>query len=175
MPSSHGTLNCPFCGELSEASPMGIGDKDRAQANTTPRLRTDAAHSPYPLKKGDVTVTSEIQSERSVSRMHHEDPLAALASQSWINLAGFFVVVFLVGQSFTLWAFLAGHFGAWCLGQTFFIVGITTTFWLLIRQVATLADQNRIMANGLKRIQRETTNAFPIKKGKSHAKTHLSG
>ena len=103
--------------------------------------------------------------------MHHADSIGTLASQSWINLAGFFLVIFLVGQGLVVWSFLAGHFGAWALGQIGITIGATVTFWLLIRKIATLADQNRIVASRLIKLQHQSDASGETLHGDRHRRT----
>jgi len=167
VPSAAGETRCPFCGELARTNLPVEGAAGTGQAAPSTQIfRTDSGHvqlSNPPRAALRSASSGSVQSPATDRRSSERqevaaDGLTSLAGKSWINLTGFFVVVFLTGQMLTIWAFLIGHFGAWALGQLFVGVGVTVTFWLMIRHTARLGDQQRQLIGRLNRMSRNLSD-----------------
>ena len=180
VPASSGEIRCPFCGELARSIPsIAPAATDNDAAVSTQIFRTDTGHVQLQSHQRNSTnrdSTVGNPTKKSEPYRHSEmpaAPIASLAGKSWINLTGFFVFVFLLGQSLTVWAFLVGHFGAWALGQLFVCLGIAVTLWLTIRHTAMLVDQQRQLVGRINRLNKLVRNSQQSGKTKrlSHSKS----
>jgi len=155
--TSNGSVDCPFCGYDTQirADESLKSENNDSKTSTKKRIRTDTSHLKHTSGRVDPKL---VPREQRHVQTHQAGSFGTIASKSWINLVGFFVFIFLIGQGLTIWSFLAGHFGAWALGQTSIVFGTTAAFWLLIRQTATLADQNRLLAQRVNRIAKQLTD-----------------
>lgn len=186
MPSQDGFRECPFCGdevgrylqgsqgEILRADMPHNNLVDKAANSTEPDSITSSSFRNRKRRQftstDDAPTTRAADSIQQTSDLSGDSPLSIQGTDSirhWLNLASFFVLTFLVGQILVIGAFLAGHFGAWALGQLFVSVGISITLWMLIRFVATLFAENRELKRKLARIRKPKSRSAAISNSSS--------
>lgn len=178
VPNGNGILECPFCGnEPTSQLKQSDGRMFRMdKAHIKPEHHIESERSSGKSKPSNQN--PEVRPPRRDRGKQPSSPIGRsqgiegqLGGSHWINLTGFFVFVFLVGQVFTLWAFLAGHFGAWVLGQLFVSTGLAVSLWLLIRLAASLYEQNHRLQSELRMVRE---NGVPKRRKLSRRRTRKS-
>lgn len=143
--------------------------KDNAQAvvkawtDSNKMWRIDEAH-----------LTSKNEAKPfQVSQSTSEDSREAIQKSgrkpAGYHLILFGVFVFLVGHGLTIWAFLAGHFGAWTIGSFCSVGGITIAVVSVVQALKDL--ESRLGSSGIER-SRKTVRRVKRKRARREAKTN---
>jgi predicted lipid-binding transport protein (Tim44 family) len=105
----------------------------KAWSDSNRKWRSDKAHL-----IGKVEQPRDEVSESVTAAEAQNDPATKVLGY---HLVLFGVFVFLVGHGLTLWAFLAGHFGAWAIGSFCSVGGVTIAFVSIVQALRDLQSQ----------------------------------
>lgn len=151
---------CPTCIAKSRAGKRKrrvpkLKRKQSTAKQSTPLLRIDDSHKPDPDLVPSFIPEKQRRQNRSGKKRSAKET-GQTRSLKHIVIFGLFV--FLAGQAAVIWAFLAGHFAAWSIGNLISILGLTIsiasiaqTFQMMERKIDRLA----ILVAGQKKKKRK--------------------
>lgn len=154
-------LDSPPSRSSTDQSDTSVQAVVKAWSDSTRKWRVDEAH--LTSKTEPVANTAETTTPSTRLEIHH-----SARKPSGYHLILFGVFVFLAGHGLTIWAFLAGHFGAWTIGSFCSVGGVTIA---VISVVQALKDLEHRIANSAKNVKGTTKTVRRVKRKKMQSRT----
>lgn len=152
---------CPTCIAKSRAGKRKRRVPKLSRQKATPLLRIDDSHKLAPDLVPSFIPDKQQKQKRSGKK---RDALKRGPTRSLKHIVIFGLLVFLMGQSAVIWAFLAGHFPMWSIGNLISILGLTIS-------VVSITQTFRVMEQKIDRLAILVAGQKKKKRKKKPAKT----
>lgn len=106
----------------------------KAWTDSHRQWRVDQAH----LMGSETPVVDELESGNEVQPQPQGEPPSPDRKPSGYHMILFGLFVYLVGHGLTVWAFLAGHFGAWTIGSFCSVGGVSIAMVSVVQAIRNL-------------------------------------
>lgn len=158
---------CPTCIANSRSGKRNRRVPKLDRKKSEPILRVDDTHKLVPDLVPSFIPEKKQKRGRSAKKKRLAKPSTNDAGQmrSLKHIVIFGLFVFLAGQAVLIWAFLAGHFAAWSIGNLISILGLTIS-------IVAIAQTFRVMESKINKLAVLVAGKKKKKRKRKSAKVH---